>query len=187
MAVGPMHRQHLAAPETRETGGVARPVWGDAVDVRAEFFPVWTLLRAGDDAVPAVAAPERYGSADQELRGVYTVAATGQAHDGRLIVDAAGTVQRLLLRPRSGGARAARRAAFAVGDTFAPMLRVLIPGPDDTWTEGRCHADAVTFTGQPFRLDAVPPAPGSYLAAVAVQDLDGGTHRGHAPFAVTEA
>lgn len=186
-AVGPLHRQHLAAPETRETGGVARPVWGDEVDVRAEFFPVWTLLRAGDAAVPVSAAPERYGSADQEVRGVYTTAATGDAYDGRLIVDAAGTVQRLLLRPRSGGPRAARRAAFAAGDTFAPILRVLIPGADGAWSEGRCQAEAVTFTGQAFRLEAVPPSPGSYLAAAAVQDLDGGTHRGSARYGVTEA
>lgn len=183
-AVGPMHRQHLAAAETRETGGVARPVWGDEVDVQAEFFPVWTLLRTGDAAVLASAAPERYGSADQEVRGVYTVAATGQAYDGRLIVDAAGTVQRLLLRPRTGGARAARRAAFAADDTFAPILRVLSRGADGAWAEGRCQTDAITYSGQPFRLEAVPPAAGDYLAGVAVQDLDGGTHRGSAAFSV---
>lgn len=185
-AVGPMHRQHLAAAETRETGGVARPVWADAVDVQAEFFPVWTLLRSGDAAVLASAAPERYGSADQEVRGIYTVAATGQSHDGRLIVDAGGTVQRLLLRPRTGGARAARRAAFAAGDTFVPILRVLSRAADGTWAEGRCQTDAITYSGQAFRLEAIPPAAGDYLATVAVQDLDGGTHRASAPFRVEE-
>ena len=75
-------------------------------------------------------------------------------------------------------------APLVAGDTFAPVLRVLRRAADGAWAQGRYRADALPIAASPLRIERAEPAAGRYLGGVAVQDVDGGTHRGLAEFEV---
>ena len=188
LAVGPLAREPVAPEETRMLGGAARPVWPETIAASAAISPGWPLLVAGEAVTIASAVPtgSASGSDELEVTGIVTRAGGGgDDYDARLQLDAAGRVTGVLLRRRSGGRPASwRPAPLVAGDTFAPVLRVLRRAADGEWAQGRYRADALPIAATPLRIERAEPAAGRYLGGVAVQDVDGGTHRGLAEFEV---
>ena len=179
IAFGPLHREHVAAPDAREIAGVRRPSWPDRISVRATLRAAWPVLWSGDAVTLAAPAPTGYDDVEREVRGIHA-APGGQPHDARLVVDGTGGFRRLLLRSPGGRPASWRPSAPAAGGEFTPILRALTPGPDGSWSDGRVRAEPLALTGRPIRLSTADPAPGRHLASIAAQDLDGRVARGAA-------
>jgi hypothetical protein len=185
LAVGPLLRADVPAGESRQIGGVARPVWPDPIAISVTLSTAWHLLASADAVTVASPVPAGPGSAEREVVGIVTRAGGGGEFDARLQLDAAGRIAGVLLRKRGGGRPASWRPAPLVeGDTLAPVLRVLRRAADGEWSQGRYRADALKVGPSPLRVQGVEPAAGRSLGGVAVQDVDGATHRGLAEFEV---
>ena len=184
LAVGPLQRADVPADESRQIGGVARPVWPETIAVAVTLSLAWHLLGAADAVTVASPVPAGSGSAEREVVGIVTRPGAGE-YDARVKLNAAGGVAGVLLRKRSSARPASWRPAPLVeGDTFAPVLRVLRQAAAGEWSQGRYRADALQIGAAPLRIEGVEPAAGRYLGGVAVQDVDGATHRGLAEFEV---
>lgn len=199
---GPVVRQHVRAPQERETGvpphsAVVRPDWGTqtdldvdpGLDLEFDLHVDLTLLSDGRDAVFCFSAPAGYADPDRLVDGMYATAAGTIPFRARVTLGPDGEVRRVV--GYKGLTRRALPRPFQPrpGDRFTPFVEVLAPAPPpkgrgEGWTVSRALTTSLTFGEAGLRAVTQTPLPGDYLAGFLVEDLDGGLARKYAPFTV---
>jgi hypothetical protein len=184
---GPVAREHLQADRNSETGGLSRPVWDDPIDVRVRLRRSLRLLSDGVGSAFCFSAPERYGSLDYRLSGLYTPVGGAASLRVVLVFGGDGEIKRISAYEGQGRRFAPRALSPKQGDRFAPFVQVLTPPvADGDWGVATAVSNLLTFGDQPLRVVTGPSVPGHYLAGLLIQDLDGGLVRKYVPLAISK-
>jgi len=187
---GPVLREYIPADSDKETGGILRPNWSDAISLSIPLRPSLTLLTDGVDSAFAFCIPIGYRVSGCHLDGQYTTAEDSQFR-ARITFDSDGSVKQILARE----AKQQRMKRFATphpitpkpGDTFAPFVQVLTEEDGASLRESETALSTpLTFGEAPFRLEKESLLPGEYLVGILAQDLDGGLKRKYVPFTIQE-
>ena len=185
---GPVAREYIQAERNKESGGVSRPDWDDAINIATRLNPGLRLLTDGVDSAFGFLLPEGYGSSGYQLDGLYTSADGVTQRRARISFDSAGEITKVIAYKEQGGGAAPHALTFKPGDQFTPFIQILNPPEDGNlpWQVTTGLSTPLTFRGQPLRWEAAPLMPGDYLVGLLAQDLDGGLARQYAPLAVSE-
>lgn len=182
---GPVCRQTLKPPATREIGGVAIPIWTDNSPLHALWQPHIHLLVSGEDAAWAFAQPMQPDAKKLWLHALWVSA--DSALPVRLHFTNGGIFDHMTI--------------ISSGDALPGGSRGLSPHPDDhiipsfTWLrrEGDLQetapgsSNALTISEHPPHLETISAPPGRYHTGLLAFDLDGQAHRSDAiAFIMTE-
>ncbi len=173
---GPVCRREVAAPHSREIGGVHIPIWAENNKVSAIWQPAMPLLVCGEVAAFAFAQPSQ---SNPQERWLYATRVTGDKEQSvRLSFSAEGTLTRMA--PVDSGSRGLHPQP---GDQIIPAVNWL-RREGNVWQSSTGNSNPITITDQPLRLLEVPAPHGRYQIGLLVLDLDGQTHRGMIAFEI---
>ena len=178
---GPVAREHVRAARSRQTRGVDRPDWGDPVDLTVDLRPSLRMITDGVDSAFCFAVPERYGASDYRLEGLYATAGGGDPLRAVLTFDGSGKIKRLVAHREQSRRSTPHMLTPKQGDRFTPFVQVLTPAGGGDWEVETALSTPLTLGDQPLRVVTEAPMPGTYLAGVVVEDLDGGLTRKYVP------
>lgn len=167
----------IASDLSAETDGVIYPEWtaDDLDDFVYEWSPTIYSLQAGDEEAFALFEPEVYGegSADTEyvVRGIYTLA-DGQTERYALIhFDGDLNFKSIFGFQDIDGSGAPRQITPRKGDTFTILEQWYVVDENGEWVITEQLGDTLTYTGQPFTVNAYAGYPGEYSLGIIVDDL----------------
>jgi hypothetical protein len=182
---GPVAREHLRADRNKETGGISRPDWDDPVELTLMLYPSLSVLTDGVDSAFCFSTPERYGSQDRRLGGLYTPADGAAPLRALFIFDNAGEMKGVFAYGRQGRRSGPHMLTPERGDRFIPLAQVLTPpAAGGDWETATALSTPLTFRDGPLGVVEGPPMPGDYLVGLLIQDLDGGLTREYVPLTV---
>ncbi|MDO8755688.1 MAG: hypothetical protein Q7J80_17475, partial [Anaerolineales bacterium] len=185
---GPVAREYIQADRNKESGGVSRPDWDDAINLAVRLNPGLRLLTDGVDSAFGFFLPAGYDSSGYQLDGLYTPADGADQRRARITFDSAGETTDVLAYKEQGGRGTPHALTLRQGDQFTPFVQILTQPADEnqTWQVAKGLSTPLTFHGQPLRWAEEPLMPADYLVGLLVQDLDGGFTRKYAPLVVSE-
>jgi hypothetical protein len=187
---GPVCREPIAPPRTRAIGGVQVPDWREARVAQITVRPFLRLLTDGREWALGFIRPRTPKSPEAGIS--YTLEALYRSTWGRkrqraqVQFDGTGKATGVLVfRELSGGA-APRSVNPRRSDQLTPLLRLYRPAGDTDTVEEKAlvQGNALKWRSG-LQWQAEPLLPGTYLAGLAVEDLDGQLHRRYAAFVVT--
>jgi hypothetical protein len=182
---GPVAREHVQTDRNKETRGIARPDWGDPVEIAAGLHLGLRLLTDGVDSAFCFSFPEGYGSPEHRLDGLYALAGGTAPFRARLFFDSTGETKRVLAHREHGRSSLPHALTPKHGDQFTPFVQVIAPPTGDgDWDVTLALSTPLVFQDQRLRVVTETPIPGDYLVGLVVQDLDGGLSRKYVPLTV---
>ncbi len=185
---GPVAREHIHADRDKETGGISRPDWDDAINLAVTLRPSLTLLTDGVDSAFAFATPEGYGNPDHRLGGLYTPAGGAAPRRARITFDSNGETKEIVVFKEQGRRSTPHALTPKQDDQFAPFVQILTQparaAENGKWEVTTALSTPLTFREQPLQLITEYPMPAEYLVGILVQDLDGGFTRKYIPLAI---
>jgi hypothetical protein len=170
---------YLESPDTRQIKGVYYPDWGDGEEftLQFEWEPIVFAINDGNNLVPALFTPERYGASQEEavytVDGYYTDGDDGTRRFARLHFSD-GALQQVFGFSGEGSTGAPREILPQAGDSFTVLEKWMDRDENGqviniSYQEG----DTVIFSGEAFAWEEMYAAPGEYIVGYLVQDLDG--------------
>ena len=184
---GPVAREYIQAERNKESRGVSRPDWGDAINLTLRLSPGLRLLTDGVDFAFGFLLPEGYGGSDYRLDGLYTMADGATQRRARISFDSNGQTKNIVAYKEQGSRGMPHELMPKPNDQFAPFVQILTPPADEfpTWQIATGLSTPLTFRGQPLRWVTEALMPGDYLVGLLVQDLDGNLTRQYAPLTIS--
>jgi len=166
---GPVCRRKVAAPHSREIGGVHIPMWAENNKVSAIWQPAMPLLVCGEVAAFAFTQPSQ---SNPQERWLYATRVAGDKEQSvRLSFSAEGSLTRMAAV--NSGSRGLHPQP---GDQIIPAVNWL-RREGNGWQSSTGNSNPITITDQPLRLLEVPAPPGRYQIGLLVLDLDSQSHR----------
>lgn len=170
---------YLESPDTREINGLYYPDWGDGQEFTLEFEwePIIFAINDGNNLVPALFTPERYGASQEEavytVDGYYTDGDDGTRRFARLYFSD-GALQQVFGFTGEGNTCAPREILPQAGDTFSLLEKWMnLDENGQLASISYQDGDTLTFSDLPFTWEEMYAAPGEYVLGYLVQDLDG--------------
>jgi hypothetical protein len=164
-------------PDTVPDGSTP-PEWpAGSFDLSLNWDATSWYLRNGNEEVPVLLGPVRYGQPFLGIEGVYTSAATGQEIDAGLVFEVDGDEGRLVRIwgfPRVSDNQEPQPYELtpAAGDSFTAFVRTYT----DTGSElepDRQRGATIQFTDQPLQAQLGPAPAGEYVMGFLVRDISG--------------
>jgi hypothetical protein len=170
---------YLESPDTRQIEGLYYPDWGDGDEFTLEFEwePIVFAITDGNNLVPALFTPERYGASQEEavytVDGYYTDGDDGTRRFARLYFSD-GALQQVFGFSGEGSTGAPREILPQAGDSFTVLEKWMDRDENGqviniSYQEG----NTVIFSNEAFAWEEMYAAPGEYIVGYLVQDLDG--------------
>jgi hypothetical protein len=155
------------------------PDWGEGQEFTLEFEwePIVFAINDGNNLVPALFTPERYGATQEEavytVDGNYTDGDDGSTRFARLYFSD-GALQQVFGYIGEGSTGAPREILPKSGDSFTLLEKWMDLDENGQVTNISYEEGAtLTFGDQPFTWEEMYAAPGEYVVGYLVQDLDG--------------
>jgi hypothetical protein len=174
--------EFLNADATHDVGGSIYPDWGDGstFTVSTDWSPTVYYLSDGTNEAFAYLEPEVYGSTYEEdvytLYGLYAPGGDESNQQEAMIkFDGNFEMKSLWVYTGEDGTGAPREATLEDGDTFtAYQLWQEYNADTDEWDLNYyIGEDVLTFSGEPFIINAYEAYAGTYEVGITVEDYDG--------------
>lgn len=182
---GPVYREFLIAPSTKDVKGVVYPQWENEVEISHTLKLNLPVLTNGKQYSFGFATPEKYCISDDEktyrLTGAYTFAGKEDTIQARVRFDAQGNSIGITAIPEKKGVSFPKNITPKEGDTFTPLVkRFQTAGTSvSEMGDGFVLADELEMAAPLKRLLQIPLV-GKYFVGILVEDLDGNHYRQYA-------
>ncbi len=173
---------YLESPETQEVNGVYYPKWSDnkSFTLKYEWNPTVFAISDGQQTIPAVLNPERYGATSAEavytVDGYFTSASSGDARFAKLYFREE-KLQQVFGFSGDSQTGAPHEIIPETGDSFTILERWLEADSSGTlpedFKETKQRGGTLTFTADMFTWKELYAAAGDYVVGFIVTDLDG--------------
>lgn len=187
---GPVYREAIAAPRMQTIGGVDVPDWREPLVAQVTVQPFLRLLTDGKEWSLGFVRPPAPKTPDAAkiytLEALYRSAWGRKQHRAQVSFDSTGEGQSLLVFRDTEGGAMPRAANPRRGDRFTPLLQVYRPAGEEGVAQESAivQGDTLKWRGEGLRWQAEPLLPGTYLAGLVAEDLDGQLHRRYAELVV---
>lgn len=186
--IGPVQKDYLLAPKSREVRGVVRPHWEAENEIEFEVTPVERILCCGESFTLACMTPERYGvEPDMQiwsLEGIYQRGG-GEPFRSKFEFDNHGAlVRKTGFSPASvGGLVSPFELLIEDGDTFEPYVTLI-----DKKGEVRTGTvnPIMLGGGNLLHWQSIDACPGQYQIGLVIEDFDGQEVRVYSGFTIKD-
>lgn len=179
---------YLDSGETREIDGVYYPNWGEgAFTLEFEWEPIVFGINDGQDLVPVMLRPDRYGATPEEatyrVDGIYTYA-DGERRYAQLVMQN-GVLVHVYGFTQADMTGAPWEIVPSPGDTFTVLEQWLDTDASGSGVTPATQEGAIlVFGDQGFTWEVMDAAAGEYVVGFIVEDLDGRQYASYAPVTV---
>lgn len=174
---GPLCRCELAAPQSKEIGGVDIPIWAENNKLSAIWQPAIRLLISGETAAWAFALSSQSNSNELRLHALWISGKREQSVRLSFSLDGELTRMTVLDRDSASAPRGSRGLLPQPGDQLIPAINWL-RRQNGSWQSASGSSNPITVTDQPPKLQSIPAPCGRYHIGLLAHDLDGQPHRG---------